>query len=591
MTPSRIKKTVVILLFLIAVCFALLTPVRDNDFFWHLATGKWIAEHKELPKTDPFAYTTSLKAQEELYRAKIILTQYWLANLLQYGIFSIASFSGIIALRVLIILVTLLVLSAHLWKKGLDAISIILLLLPLSFVLMAYEGDRPNQMTFLFAALFMFLTDSMKRGEKKGYLLPPVFFLWANMHSGFLLGAVIAVIVVVSEMIKKMFMRDYVPDKRLITVMLITIGAGFLNPNGYTMVYSMLFETSRHYNAYVSETQAPLSYTKIRGYSNVWRLGISLFFALLYFMSQIFSQSLRPKEKIQHLCDELLLVIFLAGISLTAVRYIPLFVIVVVPVIAPLFSGKFQGMLQKLSGYLVPELLIVAVSLGWIYSSYPLTVLNRPTVGLYFPRAAVQFIKQKEMKGHFFNYYDWGGYLIWQFYPEQSVFIDGRGISLNVFQDYDDILSGRQEMFIGKPYYKAILEAYSVRHLIMPAIDMSGDIIKVLKSLENDPEWHLIFVGYSSLIFTRDVVQSEYPKTLSYEVALSNVLSLMYQASDNPFPYLTFAKANSYLGKQKVAIDGIEEALKSRPSLRGGPVEKALRLLKEGKEIPIEMNQ
>lgn len=591
MTLSRIKKTVVILLFLLAVCFALLTPIRDNDFFWHLATGKWIAEHEELPSTDPFAYTTSQKAQEDYYRAKIILTQYWLANLLQYGIFSLAGFDGIIALRVLIILATLLVLSFHLQKKGLDVISTILLLLPLSFTLMAYAGDRPNQMTFMFVAIFMFLTDAMKRGEKKGYLLTPIFVLWANMHGGFLLGAVIAVIVLVSEIIKKMFMRDYVLDKRFLTVMALTLGAGFLNPNGYAVVYSTLFETSTQYNAYVSETQAPFAYMKVSGYSHLLRLGILLLFALLYFMSRIFSGSLRPKEGILRLSDELLLVIFLAGISFTAIRYIPLFAIVAVPITAPLFSGKFQVMLQKLSRYLVPELLIIAVSIGWIFSSYPHTVMNRPTVGLYFPRAAVQFIKQNDIKGHFFNYYDWGGYLIWQFYPEKSVFIDGRGISLDVFKDYDDILSGRPEKFMGISKYKAMFEAYSVRHIIVPAIDMSGDILKILKDLEKDPEWHLIFVGYSSLIYSRDAAQPEYPKTLSYEVALSNVQNLMYQASDNPFPYLTFAKANSSLGRHQAALDGLEEALRRRPSLRGGPVEKALSLLKEGKEIPIDMKQ
>ncbi|HKO55953.1 MAG TPA: hypothetical protein VJ276_08750 [Thermoanaerobaculia bacterium] len=34
---------------------AALAPIRSYDSFWHLATGRWILEHRALPLTDPFA--------------------------------------------------------------------------------------------------------------------------------------------------------------------------------------------------------------------------------------------------------------------------------------------------------------------------------------------------------------------------------------------------------------------------------------------------------------------------------------------------------------------------------------------------------
>jgi hypothetical protein len=31
--------------------------VRAYDLFWHLAAGRWIAEHGRLPRSDPFRFT------------------------------------------------------------------------------------------------------------------------------------------------------------------------------------------------------------------------------------------------------------------------------------------------------------------------------------------------------------------------------------------------------------------------------------------------------------------------------------------------------------------------------------------------------
>lgn len=39
---------------LIVVAGAAVGPIRSYDFFWHLATGRWIVEHRALPQFDPF---------------------------------------------------------------------------------------------------------------------------------------------------------------------------------------------------------------------------------------------------------------------------------------------------------------------------------------------------------------------------------------------------------------------------------------------------------------------------------------------------------------------------------------------------------
>ncbi len=590
MNASQLKKAVVIAVFLGAVCFALLTPTRDNDLFWHLATGRWIVEHKTLPDADPFAYTTSLKAQEEFVRAKSILTQYWIANLMQYGVFSFSGYQGIIILRVLIVLLTIVVIFAHLRSKGLRTLPSLLLLIPLSYVLVHYKGDRPNQMTFLFLALFLFLLDALRKGEKKGYLLPAVYVLWANVHGGFILGGAIAALVIAAELSRPIFFKGHVLNKKLILLMALTCIAGFLNPNGYRLLYSMFFEVSQTQTASIGESKGPLFFISAGNYLYVWIQGISFFFTLAYLFSRLYLRFTGKRDSLRLALDEIIILLFLCAISFTAIRYIPLFVIALIPMASPLFSGRFQELVLRLSRYFIPELFIVAAAIWTISTAYNDTIFKNAAVSSYYPDDAVRFIKEKGMKGHFFNYYDWGGYLIWQFYPDKFVFIDGRALSLKTADAAQAVIVNADEKILDKPLYAAILDSYSVRHIIIPAVNYLGDINYILKPLVDEPEWRLIFVGRNSLIFTRDPIEPSYPKSLSYALALSNARQVIISYPNNPLPYLTFAKANYLLGGRDNAITGLKEAIEKRPALRGTSVEKALRLLEEGKEIPLKMH-
>ena len=61
--------------------------IYDTDFWWHLKTGQYVAEHHALPLPDPFAFTTA--GAGEAYRGEAItrhfnLTHEWLAQVLIY---------------------------------------------------------------------------------------------------------------------------------------------------------------------------------------------------------------------------------------------------------------------------------------------------------------------------------------------------------------------------------------------------------------------------------------------------------------------------------------------------------------------------
>src|SRR5438874_3742272 len=44
---------------LLLIAIAAVGPIRSYDFFWHLATGRWIVDHHALPAYDPFALASA----------------------------------------------------------------------------------------------------------------------------------------------------------------------------------------------------------------------------------------------------------------------------------------------------------------------------------------------------------------------------------------------------------------------------------------------------------------------------------------------------------------------------------------------------
>ncbi|TAN40610.1 MAG: hypothetical protein EPN25_07060, partial [Nitrospirae bacterium] len=96
----RYIRTSLILIILLVSGLYLLRPVMDYDFFWHLRTGQWIWENQQLLNRDIFSYTTP--ALTTLWE-QIILTSYWLSQVLYHLCWSSGGAFGIIILRICLV--------------------------------------------------------------------------------------------------------------------------------------------------------------------------------------------------------------------------------------------------------------------------------------------------------------------------------------------------------------------------------------------------------------------------------------------------------------------------------------------------------
>src|SRR5687767_13445668 len=93
MTSERLRRMLLVAL-PILFTLAIVAPIRSYDFFWHLATGRWIVEHRALPATDPFAVASA--------RVDWINGE-WLFEIAQYLLYSIGGITALAWARALLV--------------------------------------------------------------------------------------------------------------------------------------------------------------------------------------------------------------------------------------------------------------------------------------------------------------------------------------------------------------------------------------------------------------------------------------------------------------------------------------------------------
>ena len=53
--PDTARRLLILIALYTIPAIVVVRPVQDLDIWWHLRTGRWIAEHGAVPATDPFS--------------------------------------------------------------------------------------------------------------------------------------------------------------------------------------------------------------------------------------------------------------------------------------------------------------------------------------------------------------------------------------------------------------------------------------------------------------------------------------------------------------------------------------------------------
>jgi hypothetical protein len=487
---------------LFAMLFALVlfvlafTEALDPDMWWHLRTGEVILRDG-IPRQDIFSFTVPHHEW---------VTHEWLSQAVMWVLYRVGGFPALILFFAAIIALTFwLVYLRCGGRPYLAAFVALFAALASSLV----WGSRPQIFNLLMLALFVYIVEgcrergvTMREDERATYrnmlLLPLLTVIWANLHSGYLLGVALMGTYAIGEALQLSFGPrierglDWRGVRWLAVMTVASFLASILNANGYKLwIYPFLTLGSDVMQSQISEWQSPDFHD-----SYTWPFG-------LFLMAGIASWAVRTRRPSW---AELLLFIGTASAALVSIRHIPIFAIVAAPVIARnllegLSQTRFYGFVSGERLQATPGRRRALLLLGGAVAALVVlfgriefvSVLERTDklVSERYPVAAVDFLEQEGLAGERgFNSYNWGGYLIWRGIP---VFVDGRA---DVYGD--EFLRRYFRTFGGQQNWQEPLDEYEVEYVL---VERGGHLAVLLAAAEG---WEEAYRDDVAVIFVRE---------------------------------------------------------------------------------------
>jgi hypothetical protein len=450
----------------------------DPDYWWHVKTGQYIAETGALPRVDIFSYTMA---------GQPWVTHEWLTQLLLYLVQQRFGYVGNVVLFGLIGMLTALAVYATCRHRGLGEPGAAVLMVGALVMGMGSANVRPQAMTALLLALCVLLLTRYKQGQPRAlWALPPLLALWVNLHGGYIIGLVLLGLTVFGEAAARLLGRPAASLRPLLVVTALSAVATLLSPHALDALYYPFTYAGTQNGSmrFIAEWQSPNFHQP-----HFILLGTSLLLAMLLGLGQ---RPLGPTE--------VFWAVGLTIMALQSVRHIPLYAIVIIPLLAARLQAEVSGLRRPLTEWRRPALLavtwpLVGLSiLQMIPSAGDVEKMQfgREPIGASYPVGAVEYLRAHDPPGNLFNTYHWGGYLIYQLHPERPVFIDGRA---DVYGDR--FFERYMQVTRLQPGWRQVLDEHDVGLML---VEKESPIAVVLG---DDPAWQEIYAGEVERLFAR----------------------------------------------------------------------------------------
>ena len=451
----RLRDIIFSCLLITILLFGPRTFSLDGDLGRHLTIGNYILDTHIIPHSDLFSHTMI---------SHPLTPHEWLAQVIFALVHRGLSLAGVVFVTAVIVAGTFTLT----FQESVRRSSTVLIALGISILAAAASSlhwlARPHMFTLLFLAIWTSMLERLRTDKKMPiWLFGLVMLLWANTHGAFIAGFVIWAAYLGGELLESWVRKDK-SEARLKSLGLIGVLSfcvTLVNPVGIHLWETSLGFVSNSYLVSHTQEYMPPDFHN----PSYWPFLLLLAILLLTVTLGSRNQGLP--------FTHILLLTGWAAMGLYSARNIPLFAIVA----APILSTIMARLLSRYHGWTKIENNILQIEQSlrgelWIGISFVLAVTTTatPAMRVYnsfdsiiFPVDAVNWLDEHPQEGNIFNYFPWGGYLLFRVWPETLVFIDGQT------DFYGEALTREYEQVITlAPGWQEILDKYQVDWALIP---------------------------------------------------------------------------------------------------------------------------
>src|SRR3989441_2799527 len=416
----RVTSAVVLRVLLFAAIFSLAAvPPLDPDLWWHLADGRLMVATSSIPHVDVYSFSAA---------GHPWVMHEWLADLAMYLLYQAGGLPWLVAVFAGVVTAAAVCLYLLLRRTGLAPSAAVVLPLGGALAGSTAWGARPQLLNVLFCGLLLLGLIEYRAGRLHAWMLPPFIWLWANLHSAFVVGVIISGLFLAGEAVDTWRSREGAMPRSRLTALAAAIAVGcvlaFINPFGIqTVLFSLGTLTSPLIQNNIQEWASP------DFHSMAGLLVEGIIFLLLAGLAT---------GRVRARTSEWLLAFALLYLALSSQRHVPLFVLAAAPLMArcaqallgvassllpaadrragspaaPRWEPPPPGGPPLTLGGINPAGLVVG---GTRLIAHPATPHPRPdtqaaSIKAVLPVQTADALARIGRPARIFNYYDYGGY-------------------------------------------------------------------------------------------------------------------------------------------------------------------------------------
>jgi len=428
------------ILFYIFIFFFLLNnsySYLDPDLGWHLKVGEDIIREGQVPDINYYNYTLE---------GKNWVDHEWLMDVSTFFLYNNFGYLVVSIFFVLIIVAVLIALNVFLLKnfvKGVLGVALTIFFQTLGIIAMApHLGVRLQEITLLNIVILFFILYYYNKNKnyKLLFFLWPLFYFWACAHAGFLIGIFILFFWLGVKLVEKILNKfrlkfinfnNVFKYRHVLVVLifsLISVLFTFLTPYKFKLYFFLSEYKNTYYMSHIQEWLGQHYFP-----FNYWQLVYLALVATAVLLVIFFSIKKKDGSFKVDLWS-ILVSVFFIFLAFKSRRHFPLLFVVSYPFVVSAYAYFLKVPKNSvLKSSIVKKICflyfaVAVIALGFLkLSTTKFTATPFDSFCGFYPCQVVNFLKESSQYDNLnvFNYYGWGGYLIWTL-PERKLFIDGR---------------------------------------------------------------------------------------------------------------------------------------------------------------------